>query len=72
MITKMQMFGVFLTAATTGIPVALAVILADLLINTILIVYSRMANQWINCCWRFTTSCRYRVTTAIFTCKRIF
>ena len=36
MITKMQMFGVFLTAATTGIPVALAVIFGPSLINTIL------------------------------------
>ncbi len=32
----MQMFGVFLTAATTGIPVALAVIFGPSLINTIL------------------------------------
>ncbi len=36
MISKMQMFGVFLTAATTGIPVALAVIFGPSLINTIL------------------------------------
>lgn len=35
-ITKMQMFGVFLTAATTGIPVALAVIFGPSLINTVL------------------------------------
>lgn len=35
-ITKMQMFGVFLTAATIGIPVALAVIFGPSLINTIL------------------------------------
>ncbi|WP_270789538.1 PTS mannose/fructose/sorbose/N-acetylgalactosamine transporter subunit IIC [Enterococcus diestrammenae] len=35
-VTKMQMFGVFLTAATTGIPVALAVIFGPSLINTVL------------------------------------
>lgn len=35
-IAKMQMLGVFLTAATTGIPVALAVIFGPSLINTIL------------------------------------
>lgn len=35
-INKMQIFGLFLTAATTGIPVALAVIFGPSLINTIL------------------------------------
>ena len=37
MVSKMQMFGVFLTAATTGIPVALAVIFGPSLINAILL-----------------------------------
>ena len=72
MITKMQMFGVFLTAATTGIPVALAVIFGPSLINTILSYTPEWLTNGLTVLWRFTTDCRYRVTTAIFTAKEYF
>ena len=71
MITKMQMFGVFLTAATTGIPVALAVIFGPSLINTIL----SYTPEWLTnglTVRRFTTTVGIGLLLRYLPAKRIF
>lgn len=72
MISKMQMFGVFLTAATTGIPVALAVIFGPSLINTILAHTPEWLTNGLTVAGGIITSCWYWFIASILTCKRIF